>query len=63
MQVDLTLELSRRSIRPLVATGLRSTTGWKYSETAASYYWARWKADRPDKSVIPLPQANWGDPD
>jgi hypothetical protein len=35
--------------------------GWKYSETAASYYWARWKADRPDKSVIPLPQVNWND--
>lgn len=36
--------------------------GWKYSETAASYYWAQWKAEGPDKSVIPLPQMNWDDP-
>ena len=36
--------------------------GWHYSKPAASYYWSRWKADGPDKLVIPLPEVNWGDP-
>ena len=34
--------------------------GWKYSELAGSYFWARWKATAPDRSAIPLPQMNWG---
>ncbi len=36
--------------------------GWHYSDTAASYYWSRWEAKGSGKSVIPLPQMNWGDP-
>jgi hypothetical protein len=35
--------------------------GWHYSEAAGAYYWSRWQAEGPNKSVIPLPQMNWGD--
>ncbi len=34
--------------------------GWKYSDLAGSYFWARWKATAKDGSAIPLPQMNWG---
>jgi len=36
--------------------------GWHYSEAAGAYYWSRWQAEGTNKSVIPLPQMNWGDP-
>ncbi len=34
--------------------------GWKFSEKANTYYWARWKATGKDGTLIPLPQLNWG---
>ncbi len=49
-------------VTPADRTRAKAYWGWHYSETAASYYWARWKAEGPDKSSIPLPEVNWGDP-
>jgi len=36
--------------------------GWYWSSIAHTYFWSRWKANGPEGKVIPLPQANWGDP-
>jgi glycosidase len=38
----------------------KDSWGWKYSETAGSYFWTRWKAHDKDGKTIPLPQLNWG---
>ena len=37
--------------------------GWKFSEEANAYYWARWKATGKDGTLISLPQLNWGSAD
>jgi hypothetical protein len=38
----------------------KESWGWKYSESAGSYFWARWRAKDKDGKTIPLPQMNWG---
>jgi len=38
----------------------KESWGWKYSELARSYFWARWRAKDKDEKTIPLPQNNWG---
>jgi hypothetical protein len=38
----------------------RESWGWQYSETAGSYFWARWRAKDKNGKIIPLPQINWG---
>lgn len=48
-------------VKPVDRERDKAYWGWQYSEIAGCYYWARWKADGPDKKAIPLPQMNWGD--
>jgi hypothetical protein len=44
----------------------KESWGWKFSELAGSFFWARWRANDQGYNlgkVIPLPQLNWGSKD
>jgi glycosidase len=43
--------------------GSKESWGWKYSEPAGAYFWARWRAKDKDGKTIPLPQMSWGSPE